>query len=78
MPRLNPARTLKSLVPASRDQRMYLLAALINVYGTGLILTAMTLYAIRVVHLYGGELRPGPDDRRPGGPAGLHADGPAG
>jgi MFS family permease len=31
--------------------RMYLLAALINVYGTGLIVTAMTLYGIRVVHL---------------------------
>jgi MFS family permease len=30
---------------------MYLLAALINVYGTGLIFTAMTLYALRVVHL---------------------------
>ena len=30
---------------------MYLLAALINVYGTGLIITAMTLYAIKVVHL---------------------------
>jgi MFS family permease len=30
---------------------VYLLAALINVYGTGLIITAMTLYAIKVVHL---------------------------
>jgi hypothetical protein len=30
---------------------MYLLATLINVYGTGLIFTAYTLYAIRVVHL---------------------------
>jgi MFS family permease len=28
-----------------------MLAALINVYGTGLIITAMTLYAIKVVHL---------------------------
>jgi len=51
MPRLNPGRALGSLVPESRDQRMYLLAALINVYGTGLIATAMTLYAIKVVHL---------------------------
>jgi hypothetical protein len=30
---------------------VYLLAVLINVYGTGLIFTALTLYAIRVVHL---------------------------
>ena len=32
-----------SLVPESRTQRNYLLATLINVYGIGLILTAMTL-----------------------------------
>lgn len=51
MPRLNPGHALKSLVPQSRDQRVYLLAALINVYGTGLVITAVTLYAIRVVHL---------------------------
>jgi hypothetical protein len=51
MPRLNPGHALRSLVPQSRDQRVYLLAAVINVYGTGLIFTAMTLYAIRVVHL---------------------------
>jgi MFS family permease len=30
---------------------VYLLVTLINVYGTGLIITAMTLYAIKVVHL---------------------------
>jgi hypothetical protein len=30
---------------------VYLLATLANVYGTGLIFTAMTLYALRVVHL---------------------------
>jgi hypothetical protein len=30
---------------------VYLLATLISVYGTGLIVTAMTLYAIKVVHL---------------------------
>jgi MFS family permease len=30
---------------------VYLLVSLVNVYGTGLIITAMTLYAIRVVHL---------------------------
>jgi MFS family permease len=51
MPRPNPARALRSLVPQSRDQRVYLLATLINIYGTGLIITAMALYAIRVVHL---------------------------
>src|SRR5580692_5789282 len=51
MPTLNPVHALKSLVPQSRYERTYLLAALINVYGTGLIITAMTLYGIRVVHL---------------------------
>jgi MFS family permease len=48
---LNPGHVLRSLVPRSRDQRVYLLVTLINVYGTGLIVLAMTLYAIRVVHL---------------------------
>ncbi len=51
MARLNPGHALRSLVPQSRDQRVYLLVSLINIYGTGLIITAMTLYAIRVVHL---------------------------
>jgi MFS family permease len=51
MPRLNPGHVLRSLVPSSREQRVYLLAVLINVYGTGLIFTALTLYAIKVVHL---------------------------
>src|SRR5579864_2860220 len=51
MPRLNPAHFVKSLVPQTRNERVYLLSAFINVYGTGLIITAMTLYAIRVVHL---------------------------
>jgi MFS family permease len=51
MPRLNPVHALKSLVPQSRNERVYLLAVVINVYGTGLIITAMTLYALKVVHL---------------------------
>jgi MFS family permease len=51
MPGLNPGRALMSLVPESRTQRIYLLMTLINTYGIGLILTAMTLYAIKVVHL---------------------------
>jgi len=51
MPRLNPGSTLKSLVPRTRDQRVYLLATFINTYGTGLIITAAMLYGIRVVHL---------------------------
>jgi MFS family permease len=51
MPRPNPVHFLKSLVPESRTQRIYMVAALINVYGSGLIITAMTLFALRVVHL---------------------------
>jgi MFS family permease len=44
-----------SLVPESRTRRVYLLATLINTYGLGLILTAMTLYGIKVVHLTAGR-----------------------
>jgi MFS family permease len=51
MPRLNPGHALRSLVPEAREQRLYLLATLINISGTGLIVIAMTLYAIKVVHL---------------------------
>jgi MFS family permease len=51
MSRPNPGHVLKSLVPSSRDQRAYMLAVLINVYGTGLIFTALPLFAIRVAHL---------------------------
>jgi len=51
MSRLNPGHVLGSLVPRSRDERLYLGAVFINVYGTGLILTVATLYGIRVVHL---------------------------
>jgi len=51
MPRLNPGHALSSLIPRTRGQRVYLVAALFNVYGTGLIVTAMMLFAIKVVHL---------------------------
>jgi hypothetical protein len=51
MPKLNPGHVLRSLVPSSRDQRVYLLATVTSTYGTGLIITAMTLYALKVVHL---------------------------
>jgi hypothetical protein len=50
MSSLNPGRIPESLVPRSRGQRLYLVA-FINIYGTGLIVTAGTLYAIKVVHL---------------------------
>jgi hypothetical protein len=51
MPRLNPGRNLLSLVPRTRDGRVYLLAQFINTYGNGLIITAGMLYGIKVVHL---------------------------
>ncbi len=46
MPRLN-----LSLIPEPGPRRVYLLATLINTYGTGLVLTTLTLFAVRVVHL---------------------------
>ena len=51
MARADPGRVLRSLVPSSRDQRVYLLATLINTYGTGLVVAAMTLFGIKVAHL---------------------------
>jgi MFS family permease len=46
MPRLN-----LSLSPEPGPRRVYLLASFINTYGTGLVLTTLTLFAIKVVHL---------------------------
>jgi MFS family permease len=46
MPRLN-----LSLIPEPGPRRVYLLAAFINTFGTGLVLTTLTLLAVRVVHL---------------------------
>lgn len=51
MSRVNPLRAMMSLVPEPGPRRMYLLATLVNVIGLGMILTAMTLYGTRVVHL---------------------------
>ena len=55
MARADPGRVLRSLVPSSRDQRVYLLATLINTYGTGLVVAAMTLFGIKV-HLTAARL----------------------
>jgi MFS family permease len=46
MPRLN-----LSLIPEPGPRRAYLLASFINLYGTGLVLTMLPLFAIKVVHL---------------------------
>lgn len=40
-----------SIIPEPGPRRVYLLATFINTYGTGLVLTTLTLFAIRVVHL---------------------------
>lgn len=51
MPKLNPVRALRSLVPDPGPRRVYALSLLINSFGFGLILSTMALYATRVVHL---------------------------
>jgi MFS transporter len=54
MPRLNPARAvnaLRSALPESGPRRTYLVATLINIIGFGLIVTAMTLFGTKVLHL---------------------------
>ena len=44
-------RLILSLIPEPGPRRVYLLATFINTYGTGLVLTTLTLFAVRVVHL---------------------------
>jgi hypothetical protein len=51
MAKLSPARALIQLVPEPGPRRVYGVAILINTFGFGLIMTAMTLYATRVIHL---------------------------
>jgi predicted MFS family arabinose efflux permease len=51
MPRLNPVTALRSAVPERGPRRTYLVATLINIVGFGLIVTAMTLFGTRVIHL---------------------------
>jgi hypothetical protein len=51
MARRSPLRALSYLVPEPGPRRVYALSVLIGTIGFGLITTAMTLYATRVVHL---------------------------
>jgi MFS family permease len=51
MSRLSPARALGFLVPEPGPRRAYALSVLVGTCGYGLITTAMTLYATRVLHL---------------------------
>lgn len=51
MSRLSPAKALGFLVPEPGPRRVYALSVLVGTCGFGLITTAMTLYATRVVHL---------------------------
>jgi MFS family permease len=51
MPRLNLASTLRSAIPERGPRRTYLVATFINIVGFGLIVTAMTLFGTRVLHL---------------------------
>ncbi len=51
MPELSPARALAFLVPEPGPRRVYAIAVLLGTCGFGLVTTAMTLYATRVVHL---------------------------
>lgn len=51
MPYWNPVRTVGSLVPEPGPKRLYSLATLINMFGTGLLLVSLPLYFTRVGHL---------------------------
>lgn len=56
MPRPRLAQSFSFLVPEPGPQRVYGLAMLVNTFGFGLIVTAMTLYFTRVVHLSTGQV----------------------
>jgi MFS family permease len=56
MPRLKPTGLVASIVPEPGPQRVYGLAMLVNTFGFGLILTSMTLYFTRIVHLSPGSV----------------------
>jgi len=51
MPKLNSFRIREELIPDRGPQRIFGLATLINTFGNGLVVTAMTIYFTRVVHL---------------------------
>ncbi len=51
MPRLNLASALRSVIGEPGPSRAYLMATFINIVGFGLIVTAMTLFGTRVLHL---------------------------
>jgi MFS family permease len=51
VPNLNPVRSVTSLIPDPGPERTYALSVLINIFGFGLIMTAIPLYATKVVHL---------------------------
>jgi hypothetical protein len=51
MSRLSPTQALAFLIPEPGPRRVYALSVLVGTCGFGLITTAMTLYATRVVHL---------------------------
>ena len=51
MPQWNPVQLVRSLVPEPGPKRLYSLATLINMFGTGLLLVSLPLYFTRVTHL---------------------------
>jgi MFS family permease len=51
MLKLQSLRIREALIPNRGPQRIFGLATLINTFGLGLVITAMTLYFTRVVHL---------------------------
>lgn len=51
MVKLQSLRMREALIPSRGPQRIFGLATLINTFGLGLVITAMTLFYTRVVHL---------------------------
>ena len=51
MPGINPVRALASLVPAPGPRRIYAASVFIGTFGFGMVMTTMTIYATRIVHV---------------------------
>ena len=51
MPRFNPIKELRSLVPEDGPKRVYALGTFINMFGFGLLVVSMSLYFTRIVGL---------------------------
>jgi hypothetical protein len=56
VPRWNPLQLVTSLVPEPGPKRLYSLATLINMFGSGMLLVSLPLYFTQIAHLSTAEV----------------------